>query len=327
MDWMPLAEQVLAGTPPSREQALAVATAPDEELLAVLDAAFRVRHHHFGTKVRVHILQNAESGVCSEDCSFCSQSLHFKSPVPRYGIQSVEDLVEGARRAHASGAVTYCMVTSTRGPSDRELDRVCEAVRQIKSEMNLRVCTSLGLLKEGQAEILRAAGVDRYNHNLETSERFYPEICSTHAFQDRVMTLRHAKQAGMEACAGGIVGMGETAEDRVDLAFALRELGVESVPVNFLNPRPNTPLENVEPLSPRDCLAMFRLVHPDRDVRAAGGREACLKHLQPLALYAANSIFTNGYLTTPGQDRNSDWDMIAEAGFEPVLAEEEELAH
>ncbi len=323
MSWYDLATQSLDEGHISREDALSVLNSSDPELLEVLSAAYRVRSHFHGNQVRVHVLQNAKSGVCPEDCSFCSQAAQYHSPVPQYGMQSVEELVEGARKAHEMGAVTYCMVTSTRGPSSKEVDRICEATRIIKSETPLKVCASLGLLLGDQAEILRSAGVDRYNHNLETSEEHYPSVCTTHTFSDRLETIRSAKAAGMEACAGGIMGMGETPEDRVELALSLRELEVESVPVNFLNARPNTPLESAPQLTPTDCLrslAMFRFVHPSADVRAAGGREICLGHLQPLALYPANSIFTNGYLTTPGQESSADWEMITQAGFEPVVA-------
>lgn len=323
MSWNELAEKSLRKGVISREEALSVLNSDDGELLEVLAAAYRVRSHFHGNRVRVHILQNAKSGVCPEDCTFCSQAAQYHSPVDRYGIQSVEELVEGARKAHAMGAVTYCMVTSTRGPSEKEVDRICEATRRIKSETPLRVCASLGLLTSDQASTLRSAGVDRYNHNLESSPEHFQKVCTTHTFEDRRETIRAAKAAGMEACAGGIMGMGETAEDRVELALTLRELEVESVPVNFLNSRPNTPLEGVPQIRPTDCLrslAMFRFVHPSADVRAAGGREVCLGRLQPLALYPANSIFTNGYLTTPGEAPSADWEMIVQAGFEPEIA-------
>lgn len=293
--------------------------APDDDLLLIMHAAFQVRRHHHGREVRVHVLRNAKSGACPEDCSFCSQSVRHGADVERYGMETVEDLVAGAQRAVRMGAVTYCMVTATRGPSGPDIDTVCTAVRQIKAEFpKLGICTSLGLLQPGQATALREAGVDRYNHNLETSPRFFSEITSTHGFEDRVATVRSAKEAGMEACCGGIVGMGELREDRIDLAFALRELEVESVPVNFLNPRPGTPLGDRQRLSAPECLktlAMFRMVHPDKDLRIAGGREVCLGSMQPMALYAANSFFTNGYLTTDGQGTANDWHMIEEAGF------------
>jgi biotin synthase len=191
-------------------------------------------------------------------------------------------------------------------------------VRRIKAEMNINVCTSLGLLREGQAEQLAAAGVDRFNHNLEASRRFFPEICGTHSFEDRVRTVQRAKAAGMEACCGGIMGMGESEEDRVSLALELRALEVESIPVNFLDPRPGTPLGDRPRLSPHECLrtlAMFRFVNPSRDIRIAGGREVNLRHLQSLALYPANSLFCAGYLTTGGQGYEADMRMIEDAGF------------
>ena len=317
-DWNLLATTCLDGGAPSREEALAVLTSGDDELLEVLAAAFRLRRAHHGRDVRIHVLKNAKSGLCPEDCAFCSQSVHFPTGVDRYPLQSVEELVAGAREAAAMGAVKYCMVTSTRGPSERDLDVVCEAVRRIKSELNLNVCTSLGLLREGQAERLAAAGVTRFNHNLESSRNHFGAICHTHTYDDRIATVRAAKAAGMEACCGGIMGMGETLEDRVQLAFELRELAVESIPVNFLDPRPGTPLGNLPRLTPQDCLralAMFRFVNPTRDIRVAGGREVNLRHLQPLALYPANSLFCNGYLTTGGQGPEADLAMIADAGF------------
>ncbi len=317
-DWNELAEKALAGAAPTREEARAVLESSDDELLAVLHGAFRVRHHYHGRDVRIHVLRNAKSGMCRENCAFCSQAIGAYSGVDRYRLQTVDELVDGARKAHAMKAVKYCMVTATRGPSDRELDVICEATRQIKGEMNIKVCTSLGLLTEAQAHRLAEAGVDRFNHNLEASRGFFHNICQTHSYDDRVKTVQYAKAAGMEACCGGIMGMGEAVDDRLDLAFALRELEVESIPVNFLDPRPGTPLADVPRLKPADCLralCMFRYVNPSRDIRVAGGREVNLKHLQPLALYPANSMFTEGYLTTPGQGYESDLAMIEESGF------------
>ncbi len=317
-DWNLLATTCLDGGAPSWDEALSVLTSGDDELLEVLGAAFRLRRVYHGRDVRIHVLKNAKSGLCPEDCAFCSQSVHFPTGVERYPLQSVEELVAGARAAAAMGAVKYCMVTSTRGPSERDLDVVCEAVRRIKSELNLNVCTSLGLLREGQAERLAAAGVTRFNHNLESSRNHFGEICQTHSYDDRIATVRAVRAAGMEACCGGIMGMGETLEDRVQLAFQLRELDVESIPVNFLDPRPGTPLGHLPRLTPQDCLralAMFRFVNPSRDIRVAGGREVNLRHLQPLALYPANSLFCNGYLTTGGQGPEADLAMIADAGF------------
>ena len=318
MDWNRLADAVLAGDDATAQDALAVLRSSDEELLPLLHAAFRVRSRFHGRDVRIHVLRNAKSGLCPEDCGFCSQSVVHGTEVARYRLQSVDELVAGAREAARMQAVKYCIVTATRGPAQRELDVICEAVRRIKAELNINVCTSLGLLGDGEAEQLAEAGVDRFNHNLEASRRFFPSICTTHSYDDRVKTVRRAKRAGMEACCGGIMGMGETDEDRVALAMELRELEVESIPVNFLDPRPGTPLAYAARLAPLDCLralAMMRFVNPSRDIRVAGGREVNLRQLQALALYPANSMFCNGYLTTPGQGYEADLRMIADAGF------------
>jgi biotin synthase len=338
MPWLPLAERSIAGDALTRDEARAVLHCPDDELLALLDATFRVRRAFHGKKVRIHVLQNAKSGACPEDCRFCSQSSFYGQgvaaaaatprqaepggappPAGEYPLQSVEEIVEGARRAKRARAWKYCIVTATRGPSKRDLDVVCEAVRRIKSEMDLTICTSLGLLTEDKAKRLAEAGVDRYNHNLESSERFFPEVATTHAFADRVATVKLARGAGMEACCGGIVGMGESEDDVLDLAYALRELQVESVPVNFLDPRPGTPMAQRARTTPAQCLktlCLFRLLHPRADLRAAGGREANLRWMQPMALYAVNSIFTQGYLTTPGAAPSEDHRMILDLGFE-----------
>ena len=318
VDWNELAERVLGGAEPTRDEARAVLTAPDDELLAVLHAAFRIRSRYHGRDVRLHVLRNAKSGMCRENCAFCSQAAGAYSDISRYRMQTVDELIEGARQAHAMKAVKYCMVTATRGPSEKDLEVICEATRRIKSEMDIRICTSLGLLGPDQARRLAEAGVDRFNHNLEASRNYFPQVCQTHTFDDRVATIKAAKAAGMEACCGGIVGMGETLDDRLDLAYELRALEVESIPVNFLDPRPGTPLGHLTRLSPQECLktlCMFRFVNPTRDIRAAGGREVCLRHLQPLALYAANSMFTEGYLTTGGQGHEGDLAMIADLGF------------
>jgi biotin synthase len=225
------------------------------------------------------------------------------------------------------GATTYCIVTGMTRPTSADLETICAAARGIKGRWPIRVCASLGILGREQAETLASAGVDRYNHNLETSERFFPEICTTHRFRDRVDTVQAARGAGLEVCSGGILGLGEGPEDRVDLALTLRELRVESIPVNFLDPRPGTPLEHRPRLAPTECLrglALFRLANPQAvDVRAAGGREVCLGTMQPLALFAANSLFADGYLTVPGQGLDADLRMIREAGFEAEVLQEE----
>jgi len=318
MKWNELSKDVLTGRPVTRAEALAIMESPDDDLLAVLDAAFAIRRRHFGRGVSIHVIRNAKSGLCSENCSFCSQSAVSESEIPKYPMQSAEQILEGAREAHKLTAVRYCIVTSGRTPSEKDLDTICKAASLIKREVPIQICTSLGLLSEAQAGRLKSAGVDRYNHNLESSERFYSSFCTTHDFSDRVATARTAKAAGLELCSGGLIGMGENLQDRVDLAFALSDLNADSIPVNFLDPRPGTPLEGLPRLTPADCLralAMFRFVNPDREIRIAGGREACIGSMQVLSLYAANSMFTVGYLTTSGQGYQADMDMIKQAGF------------
>lgn len=319
LDWNALADRSIAGEAPSRQEAIAVLQSPDCEFLSILHAAYRVRRHFFGNKVQVHILQNALSGLCPEDCAFCSQAARAGTEVSRYGLQSREELVAAARKAKEAGAYRYCMVTATRGPTGAQLDEICEAVREITDTIGIRVCTSLGILTRPQARRLKQAGVDRFNHNLETSRRHFPSICTTHTYEDRVRTIEYAHEAGIQACSGGIVGMGETDEDLVDLAFELRRLGVESIPINFLDPRPGTPLGDLPLQEPRRALrvlCMVRLVNPPADVRVAGGREVTLRSLQPLALYPCNSLFTNGYLTTDGNCEADDARMIRDLGFE-----------
>ncbi|MDZ4199124.1 MAG: biotin synthase BioB, partial [Kiritimatiellia bacterium] len=299
MDWKILSDRTLAGGSVSRDEALAVLQSSDDELLGLLQEVFRVRQKHHGRRVDLHVIRNAKSGLCPENCSFCSQSASATTPITEYPMQEETDLIEGARRAHASGAVRYCMVTSGRGPRDAEVDEICRTVRQIKKEVSIEICTSLGLLTADQARRLAEAGVDRVNHNVESSRRFFPQIVTSHTYDERRETLRIAKAAGLELCCGGILGLGETLEDRVDMAFEIAELDVDSIPVNLLDPRPGTALETRPRMTPAEALralAMFRWVMPSKEIRVAGGREACLRSLQPLALFAANSIFTEGYL-------------------------------
>lgn len=322
--WQQLADVALSGAELSRDDALAVLNAPDDELLALLDAAFRVRREYFGRTVQLYYLRNAKSGLCPEDCHYCSQSAISEAAIDRYPLQSVERLLQGAREAKANQARTYCIVASGRGPSNREVGHVAEAVRTIKAETGLHICCCLGLLDDEQAAELKAAGVDRINHNLNTSRRFHDEICGTHTFDDRLATLRTVRNAGMEVCAGLIVGMGEEPNDVVDVALTLRELAVESIPVNFLNPIDGTPLAGSDRLDPRYCLkvlSLFRLTNPKTEIRIAGGREVNLRTLQPLGLYPANSLFVSDYLTTKGQEPSADFQMIADLGFEVVTQE------
>ncbi|WP_237607204.1 biotin synthase BioB [Roseimaritima sediminicola] len=321
-----MARSVLAGQPLTSEQALSILQSPDDDLLEVMAAAFRVRRHYFGRAVQLYFLMNAKSGLCPEDCGYCSQSKISTAPVPKYNILQRDKLMAAAALAAERNAKTYCLVISARGPNEREMKAVEQVVPEIKEKFDLKVCACLGLLSAEQAQRLKDCGVDRVNHNVNTSEQYYEKICTTHTHADRVQTLNHVREAGMELCSGGIIGMGETPEDVVAMAIQLREIGVESIPLNFLTSIDGTPLEQVDRLTPAYCLkalAMFRLVNPDRELRISGGREIHLRSLQPLGLYAANSIFVGDYLTTSGQPPEADYKMIEDLGF--TVTKEEEL--
>ena len=321
MDWKALADRILdGGEPITRDEALTVLKSGDDELLEVLQAAYLIRKNWFGKKVSLHVLRNAKSGACPEDCSFCSQSKSSTAEIEEYEMESADEIVAGAQDAADMQALRYCVVTSSRAPSENELQIITAAASRIKeTHPDLELCASMGFLTEEKARRLKEAGVDRFNHNLETSAGFYPSICSTHNYEDRVETARTVKKVGLDLCCGGLIGMGESLEDRVDLAMALRDLKTDSAPINFLDPREGTGLEGSARVTPNDCLrtlAMFRFVLTHAEVRIAGGRETCLRDLQPLSLYPANSMFTNGYLTTGGQDFEADRQMIEDAGFE-----------
>ncbi len=325
MDWDRLADTALSGGRITREEARAVLDAPDDELLRLLAATARVRRAHFGTTVKLNFLLNVKSGLCPEDCHYCSQSAVSTAGIARHPVLPAEEVLAAAERAVRAKAARFCMVASGRGPTDREVDALAETIRTVRgAHPDLEVCACLGLLRDGQAERLREAGVHAYNHNLNTSERLYGDICSTHTFQDRVDTIRRAKAAGLSPCCGALFGMGETPEDVVALACSLRELGVDSIPLNFLIPIPGTPLAGRAPLGPRQCLkilCLFRLLNPASEIRIAGGREVQLGWLQPLGLYVANSIFVGDYLTTRGQPPEADFAMIRELGF-TILGQE-----
>ena len=317
-DYMMLAQKALNDEPLSRAGSLSVLQAPDDELLPLLHAAFQVRSRYFGRTVRLQMLQNAKSGACQEDCHYCSQSAVSTAPIERYNLLPQKQMIEGARQAAASKAQRYCIVISGRSPLDREIDEIAGAVRSIKQEIPIQICCSLGLMNEEQAKRLKAAGVDRVNHNLNSSEAYHASICTTHTFQDRLSTIRNARAAGLEICSGGIVGMGESDEDLIDLATALRDVKPDSIPLNTLHPVAGTPLENCDQLTPQRCLkvlCLFRFLHPRTEIRIAGGREHNLRSLQPLALYPADSVFVNGYLTTPGAPAPEVWGMIEDLGF------------
>ncbi|MGD0062368.1 MAG: biotin synthase BioB [Streptosporangiaceae bacterium] len=320
MTWLDsLADKALARELPTREEALKVLTSPDDELMDVVAAAFRVRLRYFGRRVKLNYLVNIKSGLCPEDCFYCSQRLGSAADVLKYTWLKPGEVLQNAKAGVQAGAKRVCLVASGRGPSDKDVARVSDMIAVFKAEHPaVEVCACLGLLSDGQAERLRQAGTTAYNHNLNTAESSYGDICTTHSFQDRADTVNKAKQGGLSPCSGLIAGLGETDEQLAEVAFALRELDPDSVPVNFLIPFEGTPLGGQWTLTPQRCLrilAMVRFVCPDAEVRLAGGREIHLRSLQPLALHIANSIFLGDYLTSEGQPGGRDLEMIADAGF------------
>jgi biotin synthase len=314
-----LSQRALRDEPPSEEQAAWILEGGDVELLPLLHSAFEPRRRHFGRSVMVHVLDNAQNGLCPEDCGYCSQSRDSKAALRKYPMKSDEEILAGAERAAQAGASRYCIVLSGRGPTVERTRRLADVVRRVKDSWPIEVCLSVGLLGEEHARILADAGLDRLNHNLNTSESHYAEICSTHTYRDRVETLVAAKKCGIEPCSGLIVGMGETSADVVEVAFRLRELEVPSIPVNFLIPIEGNPVVSDGSLTPERCLrvlCLIRLVNPRAEVRVAGGREGHLRALVPLALWPANSLFVEGYLTTRGDAVDATYRMIRDAGFE-----------
>jgi biotin synthase len=314
-----LADKAIAGNILLRDEALAVLRTPDQQMLDLLSATYQVRERFCGRQVHLHMLINAKSGICAEDCHYCSQSSISTAAIKRYPLVSLQTLLEGARKAKEARSRRYCIVISTRGANNREIDFLTKAVRRIKEEVDIAICCSLGLLTEEKAQALYDAGVEQLNHNLNTSERYYPEICTTHTYQDRLNTLQVARKAGLKLCTGAIFGQGESEEDIIDVLFALRELDPQSIPINFLLPIEGTPFSHHHSMRPYDCLRILcltRLLNPKQEIRVAAGREAHLRSLQPLALYAANSVFVSGYLTEPGQAYQETWQMLDDLGFE-----------
>lgn len=328
MNWKTLAQEVIEGKELSNEEALSILNTNDDDVLSLLDGAYMIRRQYFGKKVKLNMIMNAKSGFCPEDCGYCSQSSKSTAPIDKYPFISKEEILEGAKRAFDNNIGTYCIVASGRGPTRKDVRVVSEAVEEIKEKYGLTVCACLGILKEEQAEQLKTAGVDRYNHNLNTSERHHDFITTSHTYKDRVDTVEIAKKYGISPCSGAIIGMKETKEDVVDITRALRRLNADSIPVNFLHAIDGTKLEGTNELNPRYCLkvlALFRYMNPTKEIRISGGREVNLRSLQPMGMYAANSIFVGDYLTTDGQEDNSDFRMLEDLGFEVELTEKQAL--
>ncbi len=314
-----LASSALQGEELSDAVCEQVLVDPEVDVLSLLNAAYAVRKAHWGNQVTVHILNNAANGNCPEDCSYCTQAKTSDVDIEDYPMKSREEVLDEAKLAYENGAFRYCMVFSGRGPSKTRTAELASLVSEIKATYPLEVCVSAGLLDDDKAAVLADAGLDRLNHNLNTSEEHYAEICTTHTYEDRLNTLRAAKRNGIEMCSGLIAGMGEPASDLVEIAKTLRELEAESIPVNFLLPFEGNELVTPQGLSPQYCLrvlSMFRLTNPTAEIRIAAGREFHLRSMEVMALYPANSLFLDGYLNAKGASSNRTYQMIQDAGFE-----------
>ncbi|MCG3204793.1 MAG: Biotin synthase [Elusimicrobia bacterium] len=320
MDLTSITNKALKNEALTVQEALDILQSPDSRVMEIVAAAGAVRQKYFGKRVKLNYLVNVKSGLCPEDCHYCSQSKVSEAPIPKYPLMTTHEMIRQAERGMKVGASRACLVASGRGPSQREMSEFCDSVKTLKEKHpQLEVCACLGLLSGGQADQLKSAGVKAYNHNINTSQTHYEKICGTHTYQDRLETVEKAQCAGLSSCSGVLVGMGETDSDIGEMAFVLRKKNVDSIPVNFLVAVDRTPLAQVHHLTPLRCLkilALFRLVHPTAELRVSGGREVHLRHLQPLGLMMANSIFIGDYLTTQGQPPQSDLEMIRDLGFQ-----------
>lgn len=310
-----------------RAEATELMTCEGAEFYALLARAGAARERHKGRKVVLCGILNAKSGQCSEDCSFCAQSAHFGTDAPVHPLVSVDRMVERSREVAAMGAREFSIVTSGNAVrDDAEIDTICEALERLRREGRVLRCASLGNLSDGHLERLRNAGLTHYHHNLETARSFFPEVCTTHDYEEDVDTVRRARALGLKVCCGGIFGLGETPEQRVELGLTLRDLDVDSIPVNLLNPIPGTPLEGRRDLSPADCLriiAVYRLLMPAKNLYVCGGREVNLGELQSWIFMAgANGMMVGNYLTTSGRDHQLDRAMIEDQGLEVLTCEE-----
>jgi biotin synthase len=299
-----------------------------QELMGIEDDLFpllfygasRLRDHFLGRGVRLCAIVNAKSGRCAEDCAFCAQSAHHRTGIEAYPLMDPQEILQRAEEAKAMGAGRFAIVTSGKSLSEKELAKVSQAIRLLKDKAGLVPCASLGMITKETALRLKQAGLNRFHHNLETARSFFSSICTTHAYEEDLDTLRSAKQAGLQVCSGGIFGLGESGGQRLELAYTLKEMGADSVALNFLDPIPGTPLESAQPLSPLEILrfvALFRFILPDRDIRICGGREYGLRDLHPLVFWAgASGIMVGNYLSTQGRDHQVDLRMIRDLGLE-----------
>lgn len=301
----------------TEEEGLKILSIPDEYLSELVEAASEVTERFFNNEVEFCSLINAKNGGCSEDCSFCAQSSKYPTPINAYGLVSKEEMLEGAERAVSINANRYCIVVSGKRATKEEVEKIAEAVREIRERYPIKVCCSIGTVDEEDLTLLKEAGVNRINHNLETSERFFSSIVTTHSWKERYETIKKIQEVGLSTCTGGIFGMGESDRDIVDLALTYRNLNVDSIPLNFLIPIPGTPLEKAERLTPEKCLkivALFRFTNPKAELRLCGGREQNLSELHDTAMEIANCLMAGGYLTRAGRNPKKDKEMVERLG-------------
>jgi biotin synthase len=315
-------DAALEGHPVAADEAQSLSSPLGSENYALFAAASRVRERFRGDKVDICSIVNAKSGACGEDCRFCAQSARYRTGAPVYPLLEPDSMERAAAEARRNGARRFCIVTSGRGIDDEaDLGNIAEGVRRVKA-LDLSPCATLGTLTRDQLLVLKDAGLHRYHHNIETSREHFPSICSTHTFDDRVELLRHARAIGLSTCSGGILGMGERMVDRISMAISLRDLDVDSVPLNFLMPIPGTPMEQAIPIDPMESLvsiALFRLILPGKEIRICGGRAAGLGTLHPFIFMAgADGFMIGNYLTRTGLDPQTDLRMIRELGLAPA---------
>ena len=314
-----IGDKVLEGGSVNMKEIYPLLETKGPDIIELAAVANRVREEFNGNEIDLCSLLNAKSGRCPEDCGFCAQSAHYKTEALVYPMMDTNRIVEEAEKAQRKGTGRFCLITSGRELNDEEFETILRALDRIRRETTLDLDCSLGTLSEERAEALKKVGVTRYNHNLETAESHFPQICSTHSFRDRVKTIEVLKEQGFSICCGGIIGLGESPPQRLELAFSLRQLGIDCIPFNILNPRPGTPLEHSESIPPMEIIktiSLFRLILPKGTIKIAGGREANLRDLQSLALLAgANGLIVGNYLTTPGRNAEDDFRMIKDLGF------------
>ena len=318
-----IVDRTLAGGSITPEEAIALSAAEGTQVYDLFRAASRLKEHFVGNEVHLCSIINAKSGRCAEDCAFCAQSAHHKTDAPIYPLVREEQMLESARVAEANGSACFGIITSGTTVKGAELEQILSALRRIRQETTILPSCSLGIIDEETAGKLKQAGMDTYHHNLETAESFFPSICSTHDYQDDVNTVRAVKKAGVKVCSGGIFGLGESAAQRVEMAFTLKDLDVDSVPMNFLNPIEGTRLEGAANITAMECLktvAIYRMILPDKRITVCGGREKNLRDLQSWIFFAgANGTMIGNYLTTLGRNVDTDLAMFSDLGLKTVM--------